>query len=105
MDVQKGRETAQGAMMPGSLEPDMVSMDEAVGIPMPEKSPEQKELLSPFQESMKRLRKDKRAIFGVCMILFFVLLAIVGPPIYQHIGSPYFSDIDQATYSPQVYHT
>lgn len=105
MDVQKGRETAQGAMMPNSLEPDMVSMDEAIGIPMPEKSPEQKELLSPFQESMKRLRKDKRAIFGVCVILFFVLLAIVGPPIYQHIGGPYFSDIDQATYSPQVYHT
>lgn len=59
---------------------------------------------TPFQESMRRLRRDKRAMASVGIIIFFVLLAIFGPPIYQHIGGIYQSPIS-GPIGPQVYHT
>jgi oligopeptide transport system permease protein len=59
---------------------------------------------TPFQESMRRLRRDKRAMASVGVIVFFVLLAIVGPPIYQHIGGIYQSPITGPV-GPAVYHT
>src|SRR5579875_166915 len=46
---------------------------------------------TPFQDSMRRLLRDKRAVVSMGVIAFFVLLAIIGPPIYQHIGAPYNS--------------
>jgi len=105
MDTQKdqSREVAQGAMIPPSLEPEMVSMDEAAGIPMPVESRKQ-EGLSPLKEAVQRLRKDKRAAVSLSIVLFFVLIAIIGPPIYQRIGGSYFSEIDQKAYGPQDYH-
>ncbi len=59
---------------------------------------------TPFQESMRRLRRDKRAMTSVGVIVFFVLLAIFGPFIYQHIGGIYLSPIS-GPIGPQVYHT
>jgi oligopeptide transport system permease protein len=59
---------------------------------------------TPFQESMRRLRRDKRAMVSVGIIVFFVLLAIFGPTIYQHIGGIYLSPIS-GPIGPQVYHT
>src|SRR5689334_6533372 len=47
-----------------------------------------KELLSPFQESLRRLRRDKRAMVSLTIILLFIILPIIGPTIYQHIGGP-----------------
>lgn len=41
---------------------------------------------------------------SIGIIVFFILIAIVGPPIYQHIGGPYTSHIMGATYGPQDYH-
>ena len=37
---------------------------------------------TPFQDSMRRLRRDKRAMASVGIIAFFVLLAIFGLFIY-----------------------
>src|SRR5215470_894861 len=48
---------------------------------------------TPFQDSMRRLRRDKRAMASIGVIGFFVLLAIFGPLIYQHIGGIYQSPI------------
>jgi oligopeptide transport system permease protein len=107
MDTRKdqGQEFAHSAMLPSStgLEPDFAGMDTAVGIPMPEGG-QQKKPASPLQDSLRRLRRDKRAMFSLGVIGFFVLLAIVGPFIYQHIGGPYTSNINGVTYGPQDYH-
>lgn len=59
---------------------------------------------TPFQESMRRLRRDKRAMASVGVIIFFILLAIFGPFIYQHIGGIYVSPIS-GPIGPNVYHT
>lgn len=51
-----------------------------------------------------RLRRKKRALFGLGMLLCFVVLALAGPPVYQHLGAPYTSHIDGVMYGPQDYH-
>jgi oligopeptide transport system permease protein len=63
-----------------------------------------KKPLTPFQESMRRLVRDKRAMASVGIIIFFVLLALFGPFIYQHIGGIYNSPIS-GPIGPNVYHT
>lgn len=106
MDTRKdqGQDFAMGAMLPPSPEPTMGALDTATGIPMPDGSAG-KPTGSPLQDSLKRLRRDKRAMASIGIIAFFVLLAIIGPPIYQHIGGPYVSNINGVTYGPQDYHT
>jgi peptide/nickel transport system permease protein len=59
---------------------------------------------TPFQESIRRLRRDKRAMTSIGVIIFFVLLALFGPFIYQHIGGIYNSPI-AGPIGPSVYHT
>ena len=59
---------------------------------------------TPFQESMRRLRRDKRAMASIGVIIFFILLAIFGPFIYQRIGGIYNSPI-AGPIGPNVYHT
>ena len=56
----------------------------------PQKSP------TPLQDSLRRLRKDKRAMASLGVIILFILIPIVGPPIYQHIGGTYISPINGA---------
>ena len=65
---------------------------------------QKKKPATPFQDSMRRLRRDKRAMASVGVIVFFVLLALFGPLIYQHIGGIYLSPIS-GPIGPQVYHT
>src|SRR5438067_8615283 len=62
-----------------------------------------KKTLTPFQESLRRLRRDKRAMISLGVIIFFILLPIFGPIIYQHIGGTYNSAF-QGTLGPNVYH-
>ncbi len=59
---------------------------------------------TPFQDSMRRLRRDKRAMASVGVIVFFVLLAFFGPFIYQRIGGIYQSPVS-GPIGPEVYHT
>ncbi len=59
---------------------------------------------TPFQESMRRLMRDKRAMASIGVILFFVLLALFGPFFYQRIGGIYNSPI-AGPIGPNVYHT
>src|SRR5258708_36966585 len=99
MDTRKDQDLATGAMLPPSLEPDMLSMDEAAGIPMPEGRKSGKPV-SPLQDSLRRLRRDKRAMISLGIIVFFFAIALVGPPIYQHIGGPYNSAISVLTFGP-----
>jgi oligopeptide transport system permease protein len=59
---------------------------------------------TPFQESMRRLMRDKRAVASIGVIVFFVLLALFGPFFYQRIGGIYNSPIS-GPIGPNVYHT
>jgi len=65
---------------------------------------QKKKPATPFQESMRRLRRDKRAMASVGIIVFFVLLALFGPFFYQRIGGIYRSPT-AGPIGPQVYHT
>jgi oligopeptide transport system permease protein len=58
---------------------------------------------TPLQESLRRLRRDKRAMASVGVIFFFILLAIIGPLIYQHIGGIYNSPLNGPE-PPSIYH-
>ncbi len=60
--------------------------------------------LTPFQESLRRLWRDKRAVASIGVIVFFILLALIGPPIYQHIGGPYNSPTN-GVIGPSKYHS
>ena len=62
----------------------------AAGIPGPKK----KKPLSPLQESLQRFRRDKRAMISLGVLLFLIVLAIIGPTIYKHIGGIYPSDLE-----------
>jgi ABC-type dipeptide/oligopeptide/nickel transport system permease subunit len=59
---------------------------------------------TPLQDSFRRLRRDTRAMVCLGIIIVFVLIAIVGPLIYQHIGGTYKSSLYGAQ-SPSVYHS
>jgi oligopeptide transport system permease protein len=63
----------------------------------PQKSP------TPLQDSLRRLRRDKRAMISLAIIVLFVLIPIFGPIIYQHIGGPYQSALN-GRIGPAQYH-
>ncbi len=63
-----------------------------------EKSP------TPRQESLRRLRHDSRAMISLAMIILIVIIAIVGPLIYQRIGPIYHSD-QNGPVPASVYHS
>jgi oligopeptide transport system permease protein len=86
--------TAEGAtstIVPGAVEVTPEGLK-------PKKSP------TPLQESLRRLRRDKRAMISLGVIALFILIPIFGPIIYQHIGSPYTSSICGCKIGPEVYH-
>ncbi|GCF09167.1 ABC transporter permease [Dictyobacter arantiisoli] len=64
-----------------------------------------KKPLTPFQESLQRFRRDKRAIVSLVMITLIVVIALFGPFIYQHIGGPYTSGVNSKVIGPGAYHT
>jgi oligopeptide transport system permease protein len=109
MDTQdfKPEITTPGLMAAGNtalpLAPELADLSPVqAGTPTPggetEKSP------TPMQDSLRRLRRDKRAMVSLGVIAFFVLLALVGPVIYQHIGGPYESALN-GTVGPAQYHS
>ena len=63
----------------------------------------QKRSLTPLQDSLRRLRRDKRAMISLGVIILFILIPIFGPFIYQHIGGPYNSPINGVV-GPSLYH-
>jgi len=62
-----------------------------------------KKSLTPLQDSLRRLRRDKRAMVSLGFIIAFILIPIFGPFIYQHIGGPYNSPINGVV-GPSLYH-
>ncbi|MDQ6660243.1 MAG: ABC transporter permease, partial [Chloroflexota bacterium] len=101
-------------MMPdtsGMMPPDITEPDMRTTLPAPPPGT-QEDIIpgkvtkspTPLQDSLRRLRRDKRAMASLGVILFFVLLALVGPFIYQHIGGPYQSTTTGTAVGPDQYH-
>ncbi|GER88744.1 glutathione transport system permease protein GsiD [Dictyobacter vulcani] len=63
----------------------------------------QKKSQTPLQDSLRRLRKDFRAMFCLGVIAFYVLLAIFGPPIYRMAGPDYKSNMTNTVIPASVY--
>ena len=105
MDTRKDprQEVASGAIPSDNIVSETFGTEQAPGIAT--EVDLRKKPATPFQDSMRRLRRDFRAIGSVGVIAFFVLLALFGPPIYQHIGGPYVSKVNGITYGPDVYHS
>ncbi|GAC1354072.1 MAG: ABC transporter permease [Ktedonobacteraceae bacterium] len=60
---------------------------------------------TPLQDSLRRLRRDKRAMVCLGIIILFIVLPIVGPLIYTHIGGQYTDAITGQKIGPGVYHS
>jgi oligopeptide transport system permease protein len=58
---------------------------------------------TPLQDSLRRLRRDKRAMVSLGIIVLFIVVPIFGPFIYQHIGGTYQSTLN-GPIRPQLYH-
>src|SRR5581483_5870349 len=63
----------------------------------------QQEPPTPFQDSLRRLRRDTRAMISLGVIVLFILIPLIGPLIYQHIGGTYNS-ATSGVIGPDVYH-
>ena len=103
MDTREDKSRASEAMFPSKLEPELLVVDQATSLSVAGKGLA-KQPTSPTREAFLRLRRNKRAMASVGIIVFFILLALIGPTIYQHIGGPYVNDINGLTYGPQDYH-
>jgi peptide/nickel transport system permease protein len=64
----------------------------------------EKEPLSPFRESLLRFRRDVRAMICLGTLIFLVLVALFGPPIYKHMGGTVQSDFG-GSIGPAIYHS
>jgi oligopeptide transport system permease protein len=108
---QRTDSTSPEMMLPDSTMrpplPETAEMIEGTTIAtLPTEPGEQKEKPSPtpLQDSLRRLRRDKRAMISLGLLVFFIVLAIVGPPIYQHIGGIYNSP-ENGPVPATVYHS
>ncbi len=64
--------------------------------------PTQQKSPTPLQDSLRRLRRDVRAMISLGVIVLFILIPLVGPLIYQHIGAPYQGNF--GVIGPDQYH-
>ncbi|HEX7734343.1 MAG TPA: ABC transporter permease [Ktedonobacteraceae bacterium] len=112
MDTQdKDRELASPEMVRSSTVPPLDRFEIVADTPVPgelfttplAKNEGRKETLSPLRESLGRLRRDKRAMVSLGLIVLFILIPLLGPLIYQHIGGTYHSSLN-GSISASIYH-
>ena len=60
---------------------------------------------TPLQDSLRRLRRDKRAMVCLAIIIVFIVVPIFGPAIYTHVGGQITSSITGQQIGPSVYHS
>lgn len=99
-----------GVMMPDSaispLEAELVATNGQGALALaPEEVLKAQKSPTPLQDSLRRLRRDTRAMISIGAIIFFVILPVIGPFIYQHIGGTYKSTISGQIEGPAVYHS
>ncbi|GER88052.1 peptide ABC transporter permease [Dictyobacter vulcani] len=98
-----GQETLDG---PALVEEDPLAEVATIPDELPPEAQkeERKKHPSPFRESMQQFRRDKRAMISLGFVIFLIVLALIGPPIYHHIGGTYPSDL-QGKIGPDIYHS
>src|SRR5579859_846165 len=102
--------SSPGVMLPDSTmlppDPEVADLTSGATVTMvpPPGEQETKKSPTPFQDSVRRLRRDVRAMVSISIIGLFILIALIGPPIYQHIGGTYQS-VFNGPIGPGVYHT
>jgi peptide/nickel transport system permease protein len=100
---------SQGVVAPDTGAPEFLEVISETGESAPtapQEGPQAaKPPATPFQESLRKLRRDGRAVASIALILLFILVSIFGPLIYQHIGAPYKSTATNKVVSSTVYHT
>src|SRR5256884_2987835 len=72
-------------------------------VTVPKGKQEPKKSATPWQDSLRRLRRDKRAMVRLGIIVLFIVVPLIGPFIYQHVGGTYQSSLNGAI-RPQLYH-
>jgi oligopeptide transport system permease protein len=99
--------TSPGIMTPDTpaspLMLELTTAETPTTLPEPNAGIREKKSPTPLQDSLRRLRRDKRAMASLGVIVLFIVLPIFGPFIYQHIGGPYQSTLN-GTIGPQIYH-
>ncbi len=60
---------------------------------------------TPLQDSLRRLRRDKRAMVSLAIIVLFIIVPIIGPFLYQHIGGQITDSLTGKQIGPTVYHS
>lgn len=85
------------------IEPEATQLQESPGSDVIVKPEDKQKPANPLRESLRRLGRDIRAMVSLGVILFFILVALVGPTIYQHIGGPYQSTLNGVV-GPDQYH-
>ncbi len=60
---------------------------------------------TPLQDSLRRLRRDKRAMVSLAIIVLFIIIPIIGPFIYQHLGGQIADSLSGKKIGPEVYHS
>lgn len=60
---------------------------------------------TPLQDSLRRLRRDKRAMVSLAIILLFIIIPVIGPVIYQHVGGQIVDSLSGKKIGPDVYHS
>lgn len=86
------------------MTPEIAAIADSVPVALVvEPSKKEEKPSTPFKDSLRRLRRDTRAMISFGIIFLFILIPIFGPPIYQHIGSPYQSTLN-GTVPASVYH-
>ena len=104
-----------GVMMPGTTMSPLVIENEAMNVHVRQVVGPDEELIvlpgqkprkspTPLQDSVRRLRRDKRAMVSLVVIVLFILIPIFGPVIYQHIGGIYDSPF-HGKIGPNIYHS
>lgn len=79
--------------------------EEPPASPAPGTRRQEQEPISPLRDSFLRLWHSWRAKACMIVLSLFVLTSLAGPPIYQHIGGMYRSNVDDSIYGPNVYHS
>ncbi|GAC1654714.1 MAG: hypothetical protein NVS4B12_26920 [Ktedonobacteraceae bacterium] len=69
------------------------------------KTDKKPETTTPLQDSLRRLRRDKRAMVSLIIIVLFIIIPIIGPVLYTHIGGQITSSITGQPIGPSLYHS
>src|SRR5947209_18194029 len=99
--VPPGVMSPDNTMLPA--EPELSVMTGNATVTPPPGMQKDEKPTTPLQDSLRRLRRDRRAMISLGIIVFFVVIAFIGPLIYQHIGGAYQSAINGTVRADQ-YH-